>query len=100
MIHAWRGLRIADQVSNLLIVVALVITFAGLGRAQSSDQSQFNGRIDATVSAMDKRIDRLESALNYAVGALVMNLVAHLFQISTQLRRRRDQDDEPRVREH
>src|SRR3954469_3611769 len=99
MIRAWRHLRGSDQISTMLIVVALVITVAGLAAAQPSQES-FNGRIDATVSAMDKRIDRLESALNYSVGALVMNLMAHLFQISTQLKRRREQDDdEPRVRE-
>lgn len=97
MVRIWRRLRVSDQISTMLIVVALVITVAGLAHAQPS-QDTFNGRIDATVSAQDKRIERLETALNYAMVTLIANLVAHLVQISTQLRKRGEREDEPRVR--
>lgn len=98
--------RSSDHVAILVLTCALCTFLVVLGRAQVT-QDEFNGRISANVDAnrqrldaQDRRIDKIESVVNWAAGGLVANLIAHVVQISTATRKRREDDDErPRVSE-
>lgn len=86
-------LRRFDYVSEICIAIAIVCTIVGISHAQSPigmSQDAFNGFMQATINSYGQRLDHLESALNWSAGALIANLIAHLFQISTQLRKRRE----------
>lgn len=96
-------MRRFDWCAELLLAGALVCMLFGSGYAQTLPPSQdnFNGVVQATLTAYGARLDKLESALNWAAMALILQLGAHALQISTQLKRRRENgDDKPRVREH
>ncbi len=88
-----------DRFAELLLAAAFVCTLVGSSYAQVlPSQENFNGRVQATLDSYAQRLDHLESALNWAAAALILQLGAHVLQISTQLRRRRDhEDDAPRV---
>lgn len=96
-----RRVRRFDHFAELLLAAAFVCVCVGSTYAQTLPLSQdnFNGRVQERMDSYEKRIDRLESALNWAAAALILQLGAHALQISTQIkRRRRDEDDDgPRV---
>lgn len=101
-VTTWSRLRRFDRFSELLLAGAFLCLFVGSGYAQGfPSQDTFNGSVTATLVSYGQRLDKLETALNWAAGALILQLGAHALQISTQLRKRRgaSDDDEPRVRE-
>lgn len=94
----WARARRFDRLATLFLAGALVCVFMGSGYAQGLPPSQdnFNGVVTATMASYGQRLDHLETAFNWAAGALILQLGAHVLQISTQLRRRRnDEDDAP-----
>lgn len=91
--HRKRLRRLADRVSMAVLVFAISMMGVGFVRAQSQDG--INARADERINAVDKRVEKIETTLSYGMAALIANLVAHIFQIRTNIQRRpRDQDDE------
>lgn len=90
--HTVRIRRLADTLSILLLVAAISLLAVGLVRAQSQDAT--NARVDERIHAVDQRVEKIESTLSYGMAALIANLVAHLFQIRTNLRGRATRERE------
>lgn len=85
--------RWSDLVSAMIVCATLVLLLGGsasLGRAQSQDA--FNARTDERVNDLSLRLQRVETGMAWAFGALIANLSAHIVQIYGQ-RRRRGRDD-------
>lgn len=79
--------RLADRVSMAVLVFAIVVLAVGFVRAQSQDG--INARADERINAVDKRVEKIETTLSYGMAALIANLVAHMFQIRTNMQQRR-----------
>lgn len=90
--------RVYEVISLDICSVAVLVMLLGfvhyqlLARAQS--QEAINARIEERIQAMKDRLDKMETAQNYGMGALVANLAAHMVQIRGQMRRRRKDEEE------
>jgi hypothetical protein len=73
-------IRRSDQCRVLLLGLAIVLMVCPYVIAQPS-QDFFNGTVSSDLKAMTGRIDRIESMLTFAGGALIANFIATLVQI-------------------
>jgi hypothetical protein len=74
------------RIGLLLLACALMTWPVCIGVAQSQDY--INGNVAAELIAMGKRIDRVESLLTFAAGALIANFVATMVSIWREPRKR------------
>lgn len=101
-------MRVADRVSQAVLVVAIIILAVGwviaqvpppdasLGAVNQVRIQDLSKRVDRLELVTDKRFERLESMGQYGLIGLFLNLGAHGIQIRSSLRRRRrtaDMDD-------
>lgn len=79
-----------SQVVLIAAVVVLAMGYAVDGATQVAGVSQdaINATLTEQNHSQDARLDRLERMLEYGMGGLMANLIAHLFQIQA-LRRGR-----------
>lgn len=88
--------RKSDWCSVACLVVALVVCAAGLILTRSAgaqgvpSQDVVNMHLQDQIAFLIQRVDRIENAIGYGLVALVGNLIAHVFQVMTNLRMRKE----------
>jgi hypothetical protein len=76
--------------------VVLLFGAANSLRAQTlplNSQDGINAYLMARQNATDARLEKIESMLQFGMGALFANLIAHLYQIRTLKRVAKDERD-------
>lgn len=88
--------RFSDRIEAAMVQTACILLLIGFAlHLSAQSQDAINARIEERVAALIERVQKLETAQNYGLGALALNLGAHLVQIRTLSRRRRPWPVEP-----
>lgn len=83
-----RDRRSSDRLEAGLVQIAcLMLAIGFMLHLSAQSQDAINARIEERVAALIERVQKLETAQNYGLGALALNLGAHLVQIRSIRRR-------------
>lgn len=89
--------RTGERISQWILRVVLAVLVVGfvyikLSAAQDAkvvtQQDVVNATVGERIDSLNKRMERYETTQNFAMTALLGNLIAHLFQIGAAHKRR------------
>lgn len=81
--------RKTDNVTSMILLLAIVIMIVGYLHAQSLPTADLNVIVAVNseqIRSVMERVNKLETSQQYGLGALIANLAAHLWQIRRQAR--------------